>query len=174
MKILIYRANLTRTFKTKYQPPTGGTTEQEIMERFPAFSMPGRREKGGHNPSCHHGEPCAGADCHAGRGRESLFTACLDERASTGVFEKTSRGRERGVIPLEQRAHLYTLAGVCALPRAYLRTGNFPRAPIWRLCRNKGLHPLRRFAAIPAHPQKQYTRPGVCTIFAGFIILSGR
>ena len=59
-----------------------------------------------------------GADCHAGRGRESLFTACLDERASTGVFEKTSRGRERGVIPLEQRAHLYTLAGVCALPRA--------------------------------------------------------
>ena len=65
-----------------------------------------------------HGEPCAGADCHAGRGRESLFTACLDERASTGVFEKTSRGRERGVIPLEQRAHLYTLAGVCALPRA--------------------------------------------------------
>ena len=28
----------------------------------------------------------------------------------------------------------------------------------WRLCRNKGLHPLRRFAAIPAHPQKQYTR----------------
>ena len=41
---------------------------------------------------------------------------------------------------------------------AYLRTGNFPRAPIWRLCRNKGLHPLRRFAAIPAHPQKQYTR----------------
>ena len=33
------------------------------------------------------------------------------------------------------RAHLYTLAGVCALPRAYLRTGRFPRAPIWRLCR---------------------------------------
>ena len=39
---------------------------------------------------------------------------------------------------MEQRAHLYTLAGVCALPRAYLRTGNFPRAPIWRLCRNRG------------------------------------
>ena len=51
-----------------------------------------------------HGEPCAGADCHAGRGRESLFTACLDERASTGVLEKTSREREREIIPLEQRA----------------------------------------------------------------------
>ena len=69
---------------------------------------------------------------------------------------------------MEQRAHLYTLAGVCALPRAYLRTGNFPRAPIWRLCRNKGLHPLRRFAAIPAHPQKQYTRRWRLYYFCGF------
>ena len=69
---------------------------------------------------------------------------------------------------MEQRAHLYTLAGVCALPRAYLRTGNFPRAPIWRLCRNKGLHPLRRFAAIPAHPQKQYTRLWRLYHFCGF------
>ena len=66
------------------------------------------------------------------------------------------------------RAHLYTLAGVCALPRAYLRTGRFPRAPIWRLCRNKGLHPLRRFAAIPAHPQKQYTRRWRLYHFCGF------
>ena len=71
-------------------------------------------------------------------------------------------------IPLEQKAHLYTLAGVCALPRAYLRTGNFPRASIWRLCRNKGLHPLRRFAAIPAHPQKQYTRRWRLYHFCGF------
>ena len=69
---------------------------------------------------------------------------------------------------MEQRAHLYTLAGVCALPRAYLRTGNFPRATIWRLCRNKGLHPLRRFAAIPAHPQKQYTRLWRLYHFCGF------
>ena len=106
-----------------------------------------------------HGEPCAGIDCHAGRGREILFTACLDERASTGVFEKTSRGRERGIIPLEQRAHLYTLAGVCALPRAYLRTGNFPRAPIWRLCRNKGLHPLRRLRGYPCTPTKTVHPP---------------
>ena len=94
-----------------------------------------------------------------GRGRESLFTACLDERASTGVLKKTSRGRERGIIPLEQRAHLYTLAGVCALPRAYLRTGNFPRAPIWRLCRNKGLHPLRRLRGYPCTPTKTVHPP---------------
>ena len=57
---------------------------------------------------------------------------------------------------------------MCALPRAYLRTGILPRAPIWRLCRNKGLHPLRRFAAIPAHPQKQYTRRWRLYHFCGF------
>ena len=38
----------------------------------------------------------------------------------------------------------------------------------WRLCRNKGLHPLRRFAAIPAHPQKQYTRRWRLYHFCGF------
>ena len=60
---------------------------------------------------------------------------------------------------MEQRAHLYTLAGVCALPRAYLRTGNFPRAPIWRLCRNKGLHPLRRLRGYPCTPTKTVHPP---------------
>lgn len=30
-------ATLIRTFKTEYQPPTGGTTEQEIIQRFPAL-----------------------------------------------------------------------------------------------------------------------------------------
>ena len=42
------------------------------------------------------------------------------------------------------------------------------RAVLWRLCRNKGLHPLRRFAAIPAHPQKQYTRRWRLYCFCGF------
>ena len=34
-QILIYRATLIRTFKTEYQPPTGGTTEQEILKQVP-------------------------------------------------------------------------------------------------------------------------------------------
>ena len=38
----------------------------------------------------------------------------------------------------------------------------------------RGCTPCAAYAAIPAHPQKQYTRLRVCTIFAGFIILSGR
>ena len=32
-KISHHRANLTRTFKTEYRPPTSDTTEQEIFER---------------------------------------------------------------------------------------------------------------------------------------------
>ena len=97
------------------------------------------------------------------------FSACPDERGSAGLSEKTHRGREKRIIPLEQRAHLYTLAGVCALPRAYLRTGNFPRAPIWRLCRNKGLHPLRRLRGYPCTPTKTVHPPLASVPFsAGF------
>ena len=46
-----------------------------------------------------------------------------------------------------------------AFPRAYLRTGNFPRAPIWRLCRNKGLHPLRRLRGYLCTPTKTVHPP---------------
>ena len=88
-----------------------------------------------------------------------LLRLALTGRGSAGISEKTSRGREKQIIPLEQRAHLYTLAGVCALPRAYLRTGNFPRATIWRLCRNKGLHPLRRLRGYPCIPTKTVHPP---------------
>ena len=119
-----------------------------------------------------HGVPCAGADCHAGRGRESLFTACLDERASTGVFEKTSRERERGIIPLN-KGRTYTPLRACALCRGLISAqGDFPPRSDMAALPQQGAAPLRRFAAIPAHPQKQYTRLRVCTIFAGFIILA--
>ena len=98
----------------------------------------------------------------------AFLRLALTSEEARAYLQKTHQGREKRIIPLAQRAHLYTLAGVCALPRAYLRTGNFPRATIWRLCRNKGLHPLRRFAAIPAHPQKQYTRRWRLYHFCGF------
>mgnify|MGYP000137522270 FL=1 len=70
--------------------------------------------------------------------------------------------------PYCNRAHLYTLAGVCALPRAYLRTGNFPRTPIWRLCRNKGLHPLRRLRGYPCTPTKTVHPLARLYYFCGF------
>ena len=69
---------------------------------------------------------------------------------------------------MEQRAHLYTLAGVCALPRALSRTGNFPRAPIWRLCRNKGLHPCAASRLSLHTPQKTVHPPRRLYYFCGF------
>lgn len=35
-------------------PPNGGTTEQEIFEKFPALFLPGNRKKGGHSLPCPH------------------------------------------------------------------------------------------------------------------------
>ena len=34
-QIEVYHVNLLRTFKTEYQPLTGGTTEQEILKQVP-------------------------------------------------------------------------------------------------------------------------------------------
>ena len=98
----------------------------------------------------------------------AFLRLALTSEEARGLSEKTHRGREKRIIPLEQRAHLYTLAGVCALPRAYLRTGNFPRAPIWRLCRNKGLHPLRRLRGYPCTPTKTVHPPLASVPFCGF------
>ena len=104
----------------------------------------------------------------------AFLRLALTSEEARAYLKKTHRGREKRIIPLEQRAHLYTLAGVCALPRAYLRTGNFPRAPIWRLCRNKGLHPLRRLRGYPCTPTKTvHPAVGVCTIFAGWLSYPG-
>ena len=62
----------------------------------------------------------------AGQRSESLFTACLDEPAGTGVFEKTSRERERVVIPLGQKAY-YTPLRACAHCRGLIYAqGTFP------------------------------------------------
>ena len=69
-------------------------------------------------------------------------------REQLSAFENAGGRAQKFVKLIDRYADFTDLTGVCALPRAYLRTGSFPRAPIWRLCRNKGLHPLRRFAAI--------------------------
>ena len=69
---------------------------------------------------------------------------------------------------MEQRAHLYTLAGVVRSAEGLSPHREISPRSDWRLCRNKGLHPLRRFAAIPAHPQKQYTRRWRLYHFCGF------
>ena len=62
----------------------------------------------------------------------ALLRLALTSEPAREILKKRAERGNAESIPLEQRAHLYTLAGVCALPRAYLRTGRFPCAPIWR------------------------------------------
>ena len=152
--------------------------------------------------------------CKRGGFMESLvpeLIAMPDEDAKAflrlAFFEKTSRGRERGVIPLEQRAHLYTLAGVCArrrkvrLPsfppygencvrslappfptKQVLRgphvglisaQGTFPALRYGGFAATRGCTPCAAYAAIPAHPQKQYTRLWRLYHFCGFSFYPG-
>ncbi len=49
---------------------------------------------------------------------KAFLRLALTSEPAQEFLKKTSRERERGIIPLEQRAHLYTLTGACALPRA--------------------------------------------------------
>lgn len=58
------------------------------------------------------GKHRAGVDRHDGRGSERLPLPRSTQRGSKSIFEKTSRGRGYGIIPLFTRAHLYTLSGV--------------------------------------------------------------
>ena len=62
-------------------------------------------------------------------------------------------------IPLEQRAHFYTWSATMyrALCEATARTSESP-GRLRRYAPYKGLHPLRRFAAIPAPSLERYTR----------------
>ena len=113
-------------------------------------------------------------DEEAGR----LSPACPDERGSAGLSEKTHRGREKRIIPLVQRAHLYTLTGACALPRALSAQRESRLLPsltdIGGLCRNKGLHPLRRLRGYPCTPTKTVYPPLASVPFLRVFILSGR
>ena len=67
-----------------------------------------------------------------------LLRLALTGEEARAYLKKRAEDGNAGQSPLEQRAHLYTLAGVCALPRAYLRTGNFPRAPIGGFAADRG------------------------------------
>ena len=60
----------------------------------------------------------------------AFLRLALTSEEARAYLKKTHRGREKRIIPLAQRAHLYTLAGVCALPRACLRRGKAAFFPL--------------------------------------------
>ena len=69
---------------------------------------------------------------------------------------------------MEQRAHLYTLAGVCALPRAYLRTGNFPPRSDMAALPQQGAAPLAPLRGYPCTPTKTVHPLARLYYFCGF------
>ena len=98
----------------------------------------------------------------------AFLRLALTSEEARAYLKKTHRGRGKANNPFGTKGALIHPCGRVRSAEAYLRTGNFPRAPIWRLCRNKGLHPCAAYAAIPAHPQKQYTRRWRLYHFCGF------
>ena len=48
----------------------------------------------------------------------AFLRLALTSEEARAYLKKTHQGREKRIIPLAQRAHLYTLTGACALPRA--------------------------------------------------------
>ena len=85
----------------------------------------------------------------------------LSKRSRKGAEKKRENGAEpeTAEIPLEQRAHFYTWSATMyrALCEATARTCESP-GRLRRYAPYKGLHPLRRFAAIPAPSPERYTR----------------
>ena len=99
-------------------------------------------------------------------------------RTGTGISEKTSRGRERRIKPFGTKGALIHPYG-CVRSAEGLSAQRESRllpslTDIGGFAATRGCTPCAAYAAIPAHPQNGTPAVGVCTIFAGFIILSGR
>ena len=83
----------------------------------------------------------------------------LTSEEARAYLKKRTEGGKKANNPFGTKGALIHPCGRVRSARAYLRTGNFPRAPIWRLCRNKGLHPLRRLRGYPCTPTKTVHPP---------------
>ena len=98
----------------------------------------------------------------------AFLRLALTSEGSAGLSEKRTRAEKR-IIPLEQRAHLYTLAGRVRSCRWRISAqGTFPALRYGGFAATRGCTPCAAYAAIPAHPQKQYTRRWRLYHFCGF------
>ena len=105
------------------------------------------------------GKHRAGVDRHDGRGSERLPLPRSTQRGSKSIFEKTSRGRGYGIIPLFTRAHLYTLSGVVRSAEGFVGAWEI-HTPTLAACAAQGkLHfPCDSLCCLPfCVPTKQNT-----------------
>ena len=100
----------------------------------------------------------------------AFLPACPDEaRNARGYLKKTRPRAGKANNPFVQRAHLYTLAGVVRSAEGLSpQQGTFPALRYGGFAATRGCTPCAAYAAISAHPQKQYTRLRVLYYFCGF------
>ena len=72
-----------------------------------------------------------------------LSPSCLDERGSAGLSEKTHRGWEKQIIPLERRAQLYTGSPVRCVLRSPLQGADDLRKRFALFIQGERCFPLR-------------------------------
>ena len=101
-----------------------------------------------------------------------LSPACLDERGSAGLSEKTHQGRGKANNPFGTKGALIHPYG-CVRSAEGLSAQRESRllpslTDIGGFAATRGCTPCAAYAAIPAHPQKQYTRRWRLYHFCGF------
>ena len=102
----------------------------------------------------------------------AFLRLALTSEEARGLSEKTHQGREKRIIPLAQRAHLSHPYG-CVRSAEGLSAQRESRllpslTDIGGFAATRGCTPCAAYAAIPAHPQKQYTRRWRLYHFCGF------
>ena len=100
--------------------------------------------------------------------RGAVFESIVPEAKTMTDEEAAAFHKGRTYTPLRVRALCRGLVGTERKPLASLSDRH------WRLCRNKGLHPLRRLRGYPCTPTKTVYQPLASVPFLRVFILSGR
>ena len=108
--------------------------------------------------------------------RDFLYTAVFSDKAQEFLRKRAGEATPKNYPCTQGRT--YTPLRVRALCRGLVGTERKPLASLsdrhWRLCRNKGLHPLRRLRGYPCTPTKTVYPPLASVPFLRVFILSGR
>ena len=81
----------------------------------------------------------------------ALLRLALTSEEARAYLKKTSRGRERRINPFGTKGALIHPCGRVRSAEGLSPHRNFPRAPIWRLCRKRGIYtsPSTAYAVYP-------------------------
>ena len=113
-------------------------------------------------------EHCAGSQDHDRRGSRRPAPACLNERGSAGISEKTSRGRERRIKPFGTKgALIHPYGRVRSAEGLSPHREISPRSDMAALPQ-QGAAPLAPLRGYPCTPTKTVHPPRRLYYFCGF------